>query len=150
MENVLRTIVAPIAIVLAVQTVTAFATCAHGYNRKNVHIEHPWTPAKPTAPNADVVIFMTIKNSSRSADRLQRVESREAARVEIHGASGEISERGLVIPPGVNIAMKPNGAHLRLIGLKKDLIPYDTIAVELIFERAGRIRIDIIVDELPM
>lgn len=139
------------SIAIAIGALIAFAhpATAHGYKRKNILIVHPWTPAKPDSKASERIVTMTIRNIGSATDRLQTVESPEAARVEIYESSDKLSRRGLAIPPGKNLAMTHEGPHLRLIGIKKELTPYDTISANLIFEKAGRIEIDILVDELP-
>jgi copper(I)-binding protein len=138
------------SIAIAIGALIAFAhpATAHGYKRKNIQIVHPWTPAKPDSKVSETIVIMTIKNIGSAADRLRAVESPQAARIQIYESSDKLSRRGLAIPPGKDLAMTHEGPHLRLIGIKKELTPYDTIPAKLIFEKAGRINIDILVDEL--
>lgn len=127
---------------------------AHGYKRKTLEIVHPWTSEKPEAIATEAAVGMTIRNAGRQAERLIAARSSVAERVEIRRpeaghvqASAKRSPPGIAIPSRGDVHLKPSAAHLRLIGLKKPLVAYDTLPVTLVFERAGTIEIDVLVEE---
>jgi periplasmic copper chaperone A len=122
----------------------ADAASAHGYKRKNIEIVHPWTADKPQPGGRDAIVSMDIKNAGASADRLVGATSAIAERVEL--ATGSAAKAIEVAPRG-RVDLTAKTQHLRLVGLKKRLTAYDTLPVTLVFERAGRIRIDVLVEE---
>lgn len=122
----------------------ADAASAHGYKRKSIEIVHPWTADKPQPGGRDAIVSMDIKNAGASADRLVSATSAIAERVEL--ATGSAAKAIEVAPRG-RVDLTAKTQHLRLVGLKKSLAAYDTLPVTLVFERAGRIRIDVLVEE---
>lgn len=123
----------------------AIAT-AHGYKRGAVEIVHPWCPDTHIEGTKDVIVGMDIKSTVARGDKLLRAESKVASSVEIRDQAG-VSVSSLAIPGKTTLTLGRKGAHLRLVGLKKTLIPYDTLPMTLVFERGGRIAIDVLVEE---
>jgi hypothetical protein len=143
---------APVRLLLASLFLTAFslAACAHGYKHKAIEIVHPWTFDRPVPGSSDAIVGMDIKNAGEVPDRLIGASSAITARVAISGAaepSRPAGPTGIEIGPGAKVELGAKGPHLRLIGLKKELTAYDTLPVTLMFEKAGRIRIDVLVEE---
>lgn len=129
--------------------INATGTMAHGYKQKAIEIVHPWTFDKPEPGGRDAIVGMEIKNSAAKPDRLVSASSAIAQRVEIRNASAgpNNSSKAIEVGPGGKIDLGAKGAHLRLIRLKKALTAYDTLPVTLVFEGAGKIRIDVLVEE---
>ena len=119
-------------------------TLSHGYKRKSIEIVHPWTADKPQPGGRDAIVSMDIKNAGADPDRLVGATSMVAERVEVHTGSGA---KAIEVAPRGRVDLTANSQHLRLVGLKKALTAYDTLPVTLVFERAGRIRIDVLVEE---
>ena len=98
----------------------------------------------PSRPGAG---WLTIRNSG-AADRLTGVESPAAERVELHthihegGVMMMRRMEGLDVPAGGRVALEPGGDHLMLFGLKRGLKPGDTFPLTLLFEKAGRITVE--------
>lgn len=130
-----------LAITLCVVILPA-VVAAHGYKRKSIEIVHPWTGDKAEPGGRDAIVCMDIKNSGGESDRLVSASSAIAQRVEIR-----TSTRGIEIASRGRVDLSAKTQHLRLIGLKKELTAYDTLPVTLVFQRAGRINIDVLVEE---
>ena len=139
--RVITTLIAVLC--LAVSSVDA---SAHGYKRKSIEIVHPWTGDKAEAGGRDAIVSMDIKNSGAEADRLVSATSTIAERVEIRTSGGPLP-RGIEIAPRGRVDLTAKTQHLRLVGLKKGLTAYDTLPVTLVFQRTGRIKIDVLVEE---
>jgi periplasmic copper chaperone A len=110
-----------------------------------VQIEKPWTRA--TAPGAVVGGgYMTIRNQGAAADKLVAASSPAAASVELHvhvNEGGVMKMRqvpGYDVPAKGAFALKPGGAHLMFIDLKRPLREGDKIPVTLKFEKAGEVK----------
>ena len=97
--------------------------------------------------------FMTIHNHSSESDVLISVESTVAQKVELHthkeveGVMRMIKlDEGIIIPGMGHKALKRAGDHVMFMGLTQSLQHGDEIAVTLIFERSGSVKLTIPVD----
>jgi periplasmic copper chaperone A len=110
--------------------------------------------ARPNvARPSEVGGFFKLANAG-VADRLVAATSPLADKVEIHAikvVGPDISMRalpdGLRIPAESTIELKPRGYHLLLMGLKAPPAPGSKLLVILTFERAGRMEVELIVEE---
>lgn len=106
--------------------------------------------ARATPPTADVgAVYLTITNAGDASDRLIAARTGAARSVEIHRTTiqNDIMRMrpvdDIVIAPGERIVLDPDGYHLMLFGLAEPLAANQTIPLELDFEHAGTIVIDI-------
>lgn len=110
-----------------------------------VRVQDAWTRAVPAvAPVAGG--FLTVLNTANSDDRLLRVESDIAQRVEIHqmrNDGGMMRMRalpeGVVVPARGKLELKPGGYHLMLIKPRRALVEGGHFDATLVFQRAGRV-----------
>jgi copper(I)-binding protein len=112
-----------------------------------LHISSLWSKATP--PGAPVAGgFLTIDNRGALPDRLLRVESAAAQRVEIHEmrqTDGMARMRhladGLPLPAKQVTELKSGGAHLMFIQPKQPFVEGQSIPAVLVFERAGSLAV---------
>ena len=97
--------------------------------------------------------FMAIHNHSSESDVLISVESTIAQKVELHThkeVDGVMKmtklEDGIVIPGMGHHVLKRAGDHVMFMGLTQSLQHGDEIAVTLIFQRSGSVKLTIPVD----
>lgn len=109
-----------------------------------VEIENAW--ARATAPGARVAAgYMTIRNRAGVPDRLVAVSSPAAARVEthVHVREGEIVRMrevpGYDVPANGAFELKPGGAHLMFVDIKRPFKEGGKMAVKLRFVKAGEV-----------
>lgn len=110
-----------------------------------VQVRDAWTRAVPAvAPVAGG--FLTVVNTGNSEDRLLRVESDIAQRVEIHqmrNDGGVMRMRalpeGVAVPARGRLELKPGGYHLMLIKPRRALVEGGHFDATLVFQRAGRV-----------
>ncbi len=140
-----RNVIAGLAVTFAMLGTTRPAL-THGYRRGSIAIEHPWCSDRFEPESRDVIVGMIIKCRAPRGDRVLGAEGRVATSMRLHDQSGA-TQTALSIPGNGALTLGRTGYCLRLIGLRKPLIPYDTLPVTLVFERAGRISIDILVEE---
>lgn len=101
------------------------------------------------------VAYFNLENQTGVADRLMRASTSAAERAEVHRdevKNGVMSMRAtgpLPLAPGERIALKPNGLHLMLIGLKRPLRAGDHIAVTLTFEHHAPLTMEVPVQADP-
>jgi len=109
-----------------------------------LQIEKPWTRA--TAPGASVAGgYMVIRNAGSAADRLVSASSPAAAKVELHvhvndnGVMKMREVRGYDVPAKGSFELKPGGAHLMFMNIKRPFKEGERLPVTLRFEKAGEV-----------
>jgi len=113
-------------------------------------VKQGWSRATPAGTRV-AVGYLTLTNTGKMADRLLSVSSPMAARVEIHESSvidGIARMRpvdAMTVTPGTTVALKPGGLHLMLMQPHGRFAPGDKVPVMLVFEKAGRIAVDLVV-----
>ena len=133
---------------LIAATLLASAAWAQDYKLGSLEISQPWTRA--TAPTAKAGGgFVTITNKGTTPDRLIAARSTTSAKAEIHEMKmdGNVMrmrelDKGLEIPPGATVELKPGSYHLMLMDLKAPAKAGDTIKGTLVFEKAGKVDIE--------
>ena len=113
----------------------------------DVRVVDAWARAVPAvAPVAGG--FFTVVNPGNAADRLLRVESPIAKRIEIHemrNDGGVMRMRqikdGLTVPAHGQLEFKPGSYHLMLIGPTRALIEGGHFEATLVFQRAGKVKV---------
>jgi periplasmic copper chaperone A len=138
----------------ALLSVAAGAALAHEYKVGPLEIGHPWSRATPAgAPVAGG--FLTVTNGGTAADRLVSVASDAADKVEIHEMAvvdGVMKmrplDKGLEVPAGGKLELKPGSYHVMFIGLKKPFVKGDMVKGTLAFEKAGKVDVDFKVEEM--
>lgn len=108
-----------------------------------LEISMPFVRATP--PNAPVSAgYMVIRNTGTQADRLIGGTVDFAGKVEVHemAMQGDVMKmrelpRGLEIPAGGEVTLKPGGLHIMFMKLKQQLKAGETREVTLRFEKAG-------------
>ena len=130
----------------------AIATTPAGsveYSIGNLHIAAPWMRATPKGASV-ASGYMTITNRGNEPDRLLSIESDIATSVEVHemSTSGEVMkmrplEKPLEIEPGGAVELKPGGYHLMFSHLKQGVNAGDKVRVTMVFEKAGKIEIEL-------
>jgi len=103
---------------------------------------HPIVAAAPAG--ADAALYLVIRNSGGSEDRLVGVRCDCAGRVEIHhlvggGAGRRMDvEPSLAMPPSRLVEVAPGGSrHLMLIGLTRPLVAGETVSMTFRFASGG-------------
>lgn len=116
------------------------ASAAHA----QITIEKPWLRA--TAPGAKVGGgYLTIRNPGAAADRLVGASSPAAARVELHVhiKEGDVMKmrevRAFDVPAQGSFELKPGGAHLMFLEIKRPFKEGESVPVKLKFEKAGEV-----------
>ena len=116
-------------------------------DKNEVRVVDAWARAVPAvAPVAGG--FFTVVNMGNATDRLLRVESPIAKRIEIHemrNDGGVMRMRqitdGLIVPAHGQLEFKPGSYHLMLIGPTRALIEGDHFEAALVFQRAGKVKV---------
>ncbi|MDP1960579.1 MAG: copper chaperone PCu(A)C [Reyranella sp.] len=132
----------------------AVPAAAHDYKLGTLEISHPWTRATPATAQSGGG-FLTITNKGTMPDRLVAARSGASDRVEIHEMKmdGNVMrmrelEKGLEIPAGATVMLKPGGFHIMFMGLKAPFAKDAKVQVTLVFEKAGSLDIALDVEAL--
>jgi copper(I)-binding protein len=129
----------------AAVAVLATPAWAADYKLGSLEIDQPWTRATPPTAKAGGG-FVTITNKGTTPDRLIAVRSAASDKVEIHEMKmdGNVMrmrelDKGVEIPPGATVALKPGGYHIMFMELKAPFAKDAKVPVTLVFEKAGSI-----------
>jgi periplasmic copper chaperone A len=130
----------------------AGATQAHEYQLGALKIGHPWARATaPTAPAGGG--FLSVTNTGTVPDRLVSAQSAAADAIQIHEMKmdGDVMRmrevsQGLEIAPGATVTLAPGGFHLMMMGLKGPLKQGTKVPLTLVFEKAGKIDVELAIE----
>jgi copper(I)-binding protein len=137
-------------------TVSLFAlpALAQDYKIGSIEITTPWSRATPPSARTGGG-FMTITNKGTVADRLVSARSNASDKVEIHEMQmdGNVMRmrelaKGLEIPPGVTVMLKPGSYHIMFMELKAPLAKDAKVPLTLVFEKAGSIDVQLNVEAM--
>jgi len=118
-----------------------------------VSVEQPWSRATP--PGARIGVgFMQLRNSGAAAERIVGASSPLAGRVEMHVTTreGDVMKMRQVesfeIPAGGTFELKPGGAHLMLMDLKRPLAEGARVPLTLRLENGGVLNVELTVQKM--
>lgn len=118
-----------------------------------VAVEQAWVRATP--PGATVAGgYMVLRNAGSAGDRLVAASSPAAARVELHvhvNDNGVMKMRevpGYDVPAKGMFELKPGGAHLMFMAIKRPFKEGEKVPVKLKFEKAGEVSAEFAVGRL--
>jgi copper(I)-binding protein len=117
---------------------------ARGQTPGDVTISNVWARATPGGARTGAAF---LEATAKSGDRLLAVKSDAAGRVELHNHvhEGDVMRMRRVdaidLPAGKPVVLAPGGYHVMLMDLKQPLKAGDTLALTLVFEKAGEIAV---------
>ena len=139
-----RVLAIPIAAMLL-----AGSAHAHSHKFRRLEIVHPWC-VETDAAASTVAVYMTVRNSAWQPDRLLRATTAIADKAELRGAAVSGQDAGpvpsLEVKKGSELILKRDGPHILLTGVKMPLGAYDAFAMTLVFERAGKVEVEVQVE----
>lgn len=133
-------------LLLAAALLAPSTASAHSHKKKGLEIIHPWTRAMTDPSQTTVLVSMTIKNAG-PGDRLLRASTPLADGVEIRQPGNGTALAAVALGSGKRVEFKRNGPHLELTGFKRRLEAYESFAMTLVFEKAGSVVIEVMVEE---
>jgi copper(I)-binding protein len=117
-----------------------------------VTVQDAW--ARPGSVNDNGAIYFKIHNPGTLEDSLINASTNIAEDVELHmskmdsaGVMTMEHQQEVPIPPGESISFEPGGLHVMIIGLQNELKPGDHFPLQLTFENAGDIEVDVEIRE---
>ena len=125
---------------------------AHDLTVGSLQFIHPHIP-QPAASAKAAGGYLAIVNEGSEADKLIGVETDMAAKSEVHESKVDANGVGtmepvpeLDIPAGETISLERGGYHIMLMGLTGTLTEGEMHKVTLIFEHAGRVEVEFMID----
>lgn len=128
------------------------AAAAHDYKAGELQIGHPYALSTPPGARTGAA-YLSIDNMGKAPDRLMRASSPAAGSVELHSMSmeGNVMRMrqvpGISLAPGAGVKLAPGGLHIMLQDLKRPLKKGDKFPMTLVFERAGEVKVDVLVQD---
>jgi copper(I)-binding protein len=113
-------------------------------------VTNAWSRATPPGVTVGVAYF-TLKNDTGKSDRLLKISSPVASKVQVHrteildGIARMREVAVLHVDAGQTLEFAPNGMHLMLMGLKAPLVEGQKFDLELQFEVAGPRKVPVVV-----
>ena len=135
------------ALALSMTAMTIFSAAAHGYKLGAIEIGHPWARST-SAGQATGGGYLKLDNAG-AADRLVSASASVSEKVELHSMAmeGDVMRMrqvdGIDLPTGKPVELKPGGFHIMFIGLKAPLKAGDSFPLQLKFEKAGDVTVDV-------
>jgi hypothetical protein len=118
-----------------------------------VSVERPWSRATP--PGAKIGVgFLQLRNAGAAPVRVVGASSPVAGRVEMHVTmrEGDVMKMRQVqsfeVPPGETFELKPGGAHLMLVDLKRPLAKGERVPLTLELEKGSALQVELRVAEM--
>lgn len=142
-----------LAALLLALTLAPPMALAHSHKKNGLEIIHPRTFAMAEPRVKNIAVYMTIKNGTKSADRLLGVTTPQAEKAELielqvqDGIKLPMPIAALTIPAQGKLELNANGPRLLLSGFKKKLNAYDSFELVLNFEKAKQVKIEVMVEE---
>ncbi|MGW5064538.1 copper chaperone PCu(A)C [Streptomyces cyaneofuscatus] len=131
---------------LALTAGLALAGCSTGSDEPELKVVGAYLPQ----PVSDMAAgFLVVQNSGDVADRLTSVTSPLSDDVTIHETKNQQMREveSFEVPAGGELDLERGGNHIMFMDLKKQPKQGEKVSVELHFEKAGRITVDLPVKE---
>jgi copper(I)-binding protein len=138
---------------VAVFSLIALSASAKDYKLGPLTIAQPWARATPGAIKTGAV-YLTVTTQGDSPDRLIGAETPRAGKAGLHAQimDGDVMRmrdvKAVEVNPGEPAVLKPGGLHIMLEQLAAPLREKDRFPLTLIFEKAGRIDVDVAVQSV--
>jgi periplasmic copper chaperone A len=116
---------------------------AHDIKHGNLQIVHPWAHQSGAQNASTAGVYMLIRNLGQTPDRLVSASTARAGQVNLVASP----QGGFVIKPGQARKLSVKTGYVRLHGLKKPLYAHDNFPLTLVFEKAGRVDVEVQVEE---
>jgi copper(I)-binding protein len=133
--------------VALLSAVGAAASTARGPGA--IEVDRPWARSAQAGVSAG---YLTLHNTGVRSDRLTGAASPWVEHIDLQTitTTGAVTRMrpligGLEIAPSGSLSLTPGGDHLMLLGLKRPLAPGDRLPVTLQFQRAGAVRVYLVV-----
>ncbi|MEU3721137.1 copper chaperone PCu(A)C [Streptomyces sp. NPDC031705] len=155
----------PIAAALSLTAALAISGCSSGQDDGSGSPAGAGASAAPEAAQGGMTVsgafmpepvndkmagaFMVIKNGSKTADKLVSAGSPLSDDLQIHETKDQKMQQvqSMDVPAGGELRLERGGNHIMFMGLKNQPKVGDKITIELRFEKAGPVKVELDVKE---
>jgi periplasmic copper chaperone A len=136
------------ALAIVILAAAACGAHAHSYKQKSLEIVHPWC-LETGAADRTAAIYMVVRALTKRGDRLTaaRTAIGTAELREPTSSDGSKPTAALEVKSAKELTLKRGGPHILVTGLTKPLGAYDSFLLTLTFARAGKIEVEVMVEE---
>jgi copper(I)-binding protein len=127
----------------------------------SIQVKDAWALHADQGEVTGIAVFMTITNYGTTRDRLYAAKSKVAGSAELsaerhsdHGAlaaadggNTHATAVALEVKPGQSLALRHDGNHIMLHGIKSEVRAGDSFYLTLFFEEAGPIKVEVAVKD---
>jgi copper(I)-binding protein len=145
---------AALAVAVAVFSAMATPVPAEPYKAGAIEVVRPWSRATPKGATV-AAGYGTIRNTGAAPDRLLGGSIEAGRRLEIHTMEMDQGvmrmrelKHGLEIKPGQTVELRPGAFHLMFVDLARPLQKGDRVKGTLVFEKAGKVDVDYVVEAI--
>lgn len=142
----------PAFALIAALILSPVTALAHDQTIGDLQIIHPNIP-QPREGAISAALYMALSNEGTMADRLIGVETPVAKAASLHesrvdavGVASMVPLEAVDLPAGETVVLEPGGIHVMLMGLTTPLHEGDMVPATLIFEQAGRVDMQFMID----
>ncbi|PYC76109.1 copper resistance protein CopZ [Streptomyces tateyamensis] len=137
------------AALTATATAIVVASGGDSHAAARLSVADPYIPL-PAGADQMAAGYLTVTNAGRGADRLVRVSSPGASSVTMHRSTESSMESvdGLEVPAEGALTLTRGGTHLMIMGWKQPPAVGDQLELDLTFEKAGTIAVQVPVKPL--
>lgn len=117
------------------------------YAEGTIQIKNAWV--RETPPGSTITaLYLDIENTENKEDTLMSASSGVCRVAELHTTS--VDDKGVAkmemlesisIPAGGTVKLDPGGMHIMLIDLEQSLKSGENVEVDLVFEKAGTLKV---------
>jgi periplasmic copper chaperone A len=114
----------------------------------HLSVDSPW--ARPGTAGSNGAAYFAINNATSQPDLLLSANCDLAAATEIHmsrmredGTMEMRPQENVPVPSGGSVTFEPGGLHVMLVDLQQDLQPGDAFDLQLAFQNAGEISVQV-------
>jgi periplasmic copper chaperone A len=115
--------------------------------QSGLEVRDAW--ARPGQAGGNTAIYFTLVNAQAEDDVLLSAATDAAGVAELHmtnmdsaGTMMMMQQENVPVPAGETVEFAPGGLHVMLIDLNNELLPEQTVTVQLQFERAGTLQVE--------
>lgn len=123
---------------------------AHDQSAGALAFGHLWIKSVPGSPNG--AMYVEITNTGMHDDRLIAARTHIAAKATLHtqnvtdGVARMRRAQGFDVPADGTIKLAPGGDHIMLMGLAGMFMDGEHVPVTLVFERAGDVSLQAVIE----
>ena len=139
-------------LILAVCSARSPAASGHEAVAGDIAIAHPWARASLSVKARNGTAYLAVRNSGSRTERLTGASTYIADRAELHAHETEGSVirmrrvEAIEIPADGTVELAPGGPHVMLMGLRTPLVKGMTFPLTLVFESAGKVDVDVVIE----